>query len=663
MSCFIHENIEIENTYTIESSDGTQTGVVLIRDIDVVNCSLYFDLLNGSWKDSGGLDFQQDFDIKIYYNDLDFCILNPAPEASLWVQTNLEQPAGQLLLNNNDIQTSNVDGPVSNLVADVDWWLSSVSADHPTDINSGQQYSKWRCLENLRCFARKDPYTGEVYPDILDYWVAYDANGNKVYIKHPFRGYAEHTPWNKDDGTVGGYANENEPNARVEEINGTAYGDNLVFEATTDLNQPGITFTITRMELSGYLLGSQIINSDPSARLEQYKYHDAYQVHDIRDDGRACLVGWYVDSFFMSYGARPVQELFASVELVFDFSVSNNVVDNFSIQAIPRRHAETNGDNQYPPNGIMTQYAIWAWVRDTYSPSTVPIGGIQLDIPVAEDVSSWETFIQYVGSFYQGTEVKDIFVHTYIEYPNDTTNYYSRQLVVVEYGGLYNVYEEFLEKDSTTLSGGFKNVIMGHLLNFQDEYYLDYTVGRTELFTWGWSWDMLMVIYGDEVWGEGGFDIHGSCRCCSLSMYYGDWTTPGLWEQYNIDAEQRVNRSAFITPDGIVGDKSDLYAGFVVYSGPSMWGNILGYPGFLYYNMLPDKASRNPVTGQIAGISHYPLSWEGEWVNGWENIDFYLKGDHIKVLDINSLNIMSDQKWMMNYPPETFWPTNVAVYG
>lgn len=82
MPCNIYSEIQVGETYSIESSDGSKTGQILITSLDQVTCDIGFRIVNGS--DWININFEEDFDIKLLLPDDTFCLLNPFPEP-VWV--------------------------------------------------------------------------------------------------------------------------------------------------------------------------------------------------------------------------------------------------------------------------------------------------------------------------------------------------------------------------------------------------------------------------------------------------------------------------------------------------------------------------------------------------------------------------------------------------
>jgi surface protein len=75
-TCDINPAIQVGETYTIESDDGSKTGTIQVTSIDNNNCVLCFNILSGDWVPDG-IDVNEDFDIKIFYDGSDHCLLNP----------------------------------------------------------------------------------------------------------------------------------------------------------------------------------------------------------------------------------------------------------------------------------------------------------------------------------------------------------------------------------------------------------------------------------------------------------------------------------------------------------------------------------------------------------------------------------------------------------
>jgi hypothetical protein len=576
--------------------------------------------------------------------------MKPPKIGKLWLQRDHETtPQGAVWDMIADKGTPS-EGPFHPDRRDPVWWSSAVRKDHPYDINSGQEYTNWRCRENLSCFSRKDPYTDEVYAGILENWVAYTDAGEKVYITHPFKWLAERKSYPDDI-----------PAVDRDNSNYIVPGP-IYFGATTDPEQTQMVSEISKPELCGVLHPNVTLTRPPEEEVGWLWWrHDGFQVFDISDNGRRCLVGWYVPSFFMSYGGRPVQELFGVVELVFDITVTNGRVTGFSVMATPLRYVSALDDEgQEHFNGFLHPYSVWAWVVspdyfvNTNARDGVPFGGLELELPdrIDTETTRWDQYIQYLGSFYHGDEIRDIIMYNYYQSETEggsTSGDGHSSVTVFDYGGLYQVMEEFHAEigpgtDSWEGVDTYVNTVHGRLLN--PRVYGDRS--DTYLNAWGWTWDAFSIIYGDDWWAETFFDIHGSCRCCSVVMYEGLWWDDDSWDTIGSGSPQKANRSAFLTPNGLVGTKSWMDAGHAVYSAvydaPSGDGEM--YPYWLWYHMLPDKATWNPVTGQVAGPSCLPLAWVGEWNESWEEVPGLIKLTHFMLEDI-PIEVECDQDWWL----------------
>ena len=599
----------------------------------------------------------------------------PTQVGALWVQSNHEDnPSGYLWPMDGKPEPT-TEGPFFKNMRDIEWWSAQLTSWHPNNIHGGQEYVRWRCLENLRCFSRKDPYTGEVYAGILDYWIAYDDEGNKAYIKHPFRWLAEWKYFGSEK--TGGRAGIPGGTPRTED-DYILPPDYYEFEATTDPNVRGQVVSIHEVEFSGAKTPGTLYEHLDESITFYYPETQGYQVFDISDDGRKCVIGFYATSFFMSYGARPVQEITGVVEFLFDFSVVNGRVTDFTVTPNPKRFVYVDNEWHNPVTGVLPDFGLWGYMTSSVE-GAAPIGGLDIGVPVAENVGSWNNMIQYVGSFYHEGELRDIVMYVYQEYPLEG-DVSERALLVIDYGGLYNVYEEFL-----TSWGPWSNKVPGENWPWQVEFPDVYEGGEGHgievvghllkpfefrdrangMFEWGWSWDMNCIIYGDYWWAEGGFDIHGSCRCCSVQMYIGPWWNDALWdatnEPHGYGADQVLNRSAFLTPDGLVGESSVLGAGFANYSGPGINAGC-GYPGWMTYSSLPDKATWNPITKQVAGSSCLPLAWKGTWSENWVEHPEASKELYIS-MDAVPVGVDCDYWWAFNFDPRSFYPEYIRVYG
>jgi trimeric autotransporter adhesin len=75
MPCFINPEIQVGNTYTIESNDGLRSGQILVTSIDENDCIICFDLLSGDWHPDG-IDENLEVNIKLFYDGPNYCLIN-----------------------------------------------------------------------------------------------------------------------------------------------------------------------------------------------------------------------------------------------------------------------------------------------------------------------------------------------------------------------------------------------------------------------------------------------------------------------------------------------------------------------------------------------------------------------------------------------------------